>query len=310
MKFQVTPIVLTVLTTVVTAQDNLRGGGGGDSEPSIQEYLQDKMEHSEAELRDRISGFHDRHPHPLAEGVHKIMSQAKTVHEHVRDSIVKFHDEMVKDRHELAERLATFEEGSRQFSLQCAKQSASEEGCASDESCNWCTSDKLVALKLSGFCASKEAKDLLTGWGMECGGKGDWLFIPEIETLEEVPETLFVEEVESSSSSSSEEIDTLDVSEAGDLTNLLFVSEVAFEQPEDEAEISLLMETEEEEDEDFDNHCLYQESVDDCDQGSDEEGKPCVWCKYNSWLGKCIVAEDTDLVTGEFAMTCADKTMV
>lgn len=311
MKFQLTPVVLTVLTTVATAQDHLRGSG---SEPSMQEYLHDKIEQGTSELRDRVSGFHDQHPHPFVDGVHNIVSHAQTVHQHVRDSIVKFHDEMIRGRHELAERLATYEEGSRHFSIECAEQSRSEKACISDQSCNWCTSDKLVALKQSGLCASKEASKELALWGLECGGEGDWMFIPEMdmveeapETMEEVPETMLMA---SGSSSGSEDIDPLSTAETGDLTDLLFVSEVAFDQPEDEAEMLLLMQEEEEDASAFDDHCLYQESVQDCDQGNDGEGNSCVWCKYNSWLGKCIVVEDTDLVTGEFAMTCADKSMV
>lgn len=50
--------------------------------------------------------------------------------------------------------------------------------------------------------------------------------------------------------------------------------------------------------------CLAALSSDGCGQTSDEDGDPCVWCQYNSWIGVCVSPDDTESAEDDLYMTC------
>lgn len=298
------------------------------------------MEDYASEVRSRVGVL--GHGHPFVDGVRDVKSKVEVLRQHVHDSVMRFHDEIVARRHRLADRLREYEEGSLHFSLDCAKLSLGESGgpdaCVTAEGCDWCSSDRLDMLHIQGFCAASADGDALRGWGMTCGGAesdGAWDFVEEEEKeITDVEEIMKENEVMDVMDTASSEL--VESSEAGNIADMLMVSELAFEQPENEAEVEAILAQEAEErgenvdfepetadagnlleleEEDVealleeDKYCLERTSVEDCDAGADEDGRPCVWCKYNSWLGTCVTTKDKDVVTGEFAMTCADNEM-
>jgi len=223
-----------------------------------------------------------RRHHPLYNGAHQAVAQAQKIKEGLHESMRKIHEELVAGRQELAGRLAHYEEGDLNFSIQCALLTTDAKACTADDTCTFCASDKLAFLNITGLCASLSDGETLTEWGLSCGDN-DHHGVFEEEAVEDY-ELSATEEEEA---------------QAAALTGMRMVSEVAYVQESSSAE-----EEEEESPPEVDKFCLEHESVEDCEGGNDEEGNSCVWCKYNSWLGTCVTTNDQHVATDSFALTC------
>lgn len=230
--------------------------------------------------------------HPLANGVHKVVETANKIRQGLHEGINKIHEELVAGRKELAHRLADYEEGSFNFSSECALLSFKADDCNANSDCNFCLSDKLQILKIDGICAAAKDEDMLSNWGMTCGtGTTVKELLMEEFDITSV-ETEALEE---------DELTEEEMAGAANLGGMMMISEVAYEQESSE---EAPIEEEALETGEFDKFCVEQDTLEECGGGKDEDGNPCVWCKYNSWLGTCVTANDKDVATSSFAMTC------